>query len=268
MTLSYDGSAFAGSQVQTGVRTVQGELEGALASLGFANPRSIFAGRTDTGVHAAGQVAACCDARPEMSDSVVRTALNAILPHDVAVLSVERGPDAFHPRFDARWREYRYRIWSGERQPLARTAVWHRTSPLDVELMAAAANRFVGTRDFAAIAGGGEGVPWSSAKQRPRGTVRTVLTCGCRAIQPWWKPKEGEGRLFEVIVAADGFLPRMVRTMTALIIDAGRRAMPVGAIDEVLAAQDRRLGGGTAPPHGLTLWQIGYNDWSPAYAAL
>ncbi len=264
MTIGYDGSDFAGSQIQSNARTVQGELERTLAQLGFAGGRTTFAGRTDTGVHAAGQVVACNDARADMSDRALRTALNALLPDDVVVEAVERREDEFHPRFDARWREYRYRVWSGERVPLGRTAVWHRTSRLEVFRMDAAARRFVGTRDFAAVAGGGDGVPWSVAKERKRGTVRTVLKCGCREIPPWWGPAAGDGRLYEVVAVADGFLPRMVRSMTSLIVDVGRNVMPVGAIDEVLASEDRRLGGGTAPAHGLTLWRVGYTDWTMA----
>jgi tRNA pseudouridine38-40 synthase len=263
ITISYDGSEFAGSQIQPRARTVQGELDRALTELGFGEVRTVFAGRTDTGVHAAGQVAACADARPGMTDTALRSALNALLADDMAVEQVERRPDDFHPRYDARWREYRYRIWSGERQPLARSAVWHRTSRLDADLMAAAASRFVGTRDFASLAGGGEGVPWSAAKQRRRGTVRTILACGCRQLPAWWGPGSA-GRLYEVTVVADGFLPRMVRAMMALIADVGRHEVPLRAIDDVLAASDRRHGGGTAPAHGLTLWRIGYTEWSPA----
>lgn len=264
MTVSYDGSGFAGSQVQPRARTVQGELERTLASLRYPDQRTLFAGRTDTGVHAAGQVVACEDARPTMSGPALRTALNALLPDDVAVQRVDRRDGDFHPRYDARWREYRYRIWSGERAPLARAAVWHRRSALDVDRMDAAARCFVGTKDFASVAGGGEGVPWASTTERGRGTVRTVLACGCQQIAPWWGPDDGDGSLYEVRVVADGFLPRMVRTMTAVIIDVGRNARSVGAVDEMLTARDRRLGGGTAPAQGLTLWRVGYTEWAPA----
>lgn len=264
MTVSYDGSGFAGSQIQPRARTVQGELERALARLGYPDQRTIFAGRTDTGVHAAGQVIACEDARPAVSGSEIRQALNALLPDDLAVKRVDRRGSDFHPRYDARWREYRYRIWSGERAPLGRTAVWHRRSALEVGRMDAAATSFIGTQDFASVAGGGEGVPWAAASERRRGTIRTVLSCGCEQIAHWWGPDDGDGALFEVRVVADGFLPRMVRTMTAVIVDVGRNVMTVGAVDEMLAARDRRVGGGTAPAQGLTLWRVGYTDWAPA----
>lgn len=266
MTVSYDGTGFAGSQVQPGTRTVQGELERVLAVLKFPDHRTTFAGRTDTGVHAVGQVAGCEDGRPEMSAAAVQTAVNALLADDVAVSGVERRGDGFHPRYDARWREYRYRIWSGERAPLARSFAWHRRSNLRLDLMNAAAGRFVGTRDFASVAGGGDGVPWSPAQERKRGTVRTVFACECWERRPWWGGAVEQGTLYEMMVVADGFLPRMVRTMAALVVEAGHGALPDEEIDAILVARDRRAGGGTAPPHGLTLWRIGYQDWVPAAA--
>lgn len=264
MTVSYDGSGFAGSQVQPRARTVQGELERALVILRYPDQRTLFAGRTDTGVHAAGQVVACEDARPAMSGPALRAALNALLPDDLVVKRVDRRGGEFHPRYDARWREYRYRIWSGERAPLGRSAIWHRRSALDVHRMDAAAKRFIGTKDFASVAGGGEGVPWAAVTERGRGTIRTVLACGCKHITPWWGPDDGDGALYEVRVVADGFLPRMVRSMAAVIVDVGRNARSVDAVDKMLSGRDRRLGGGTAPAQGLTLWRVGYTDWAPA----
>jgi tRNA pseudouridine38-40 synthase len=109
---------------------------------------------------------------------------------------------------------------------------------------------------MAAVAGGGEGVPWSDRQELPRGTVRRILRCSARRIEPWW----GEpvtGTLVEVRIVADGFLPRMVRSIVALLVEVGQGKQPVEWIDQVLATKDRRLGGGTAPPHGLTLWRVG-----------
>src|ERR687896_1142460 len=108
LTVAYDGAGFAGSQAQPGARTVQGELEAALAALLGEPEPTIFAGRTDRGVHAAGQVVSCRDRRPELPPGTIVAALNAHLPADAAVLAVARKPDGFHARYDARWREYRY----------------------------------------------------------------------------------------------------------------------------------------------------------------
>lgn len=259
LTVGYDGTDFFGSQIQPGQRTVQGEVERAVGRVMGEAASAIFAGRTDRGVHAAGQVVGCEDRRPALTPRELRAAINAHLPADVAILDVERRPDAFHARFDARWREYRYRVWSGPPEPLARRFVWRRAEALDPERMARAAGEVVGTHDFASFAGGGDGVPWSERRTRPRGTVRTVLLCRCREISAWWGTG-GWGTLIEVRVVADGFLPRMVRNLVGALVEVGRGAQPAGWIGGILGARDRRLGVATAPPHGLTFWRVGYDD--------
>jgi tRNA pseudouridine38-40 synthase len=131
--------------------------------------------------------------------------------------------------------------------------------------MQLAGSRFLGTRDCAAIAGGGQGVPWSEAKGRPRGTIRTILEVSVEPANRWWSPVPGAPAI-AIWVAADGFLPRMVRNIVALLVDVGRGAREPEWIDQVLASGDRRHAGGTAPAHGLTLWRVGYGDdslWSP-----
>ncbi len=263
LTLAYDGSRFAGSQLQPGARTVQGEIERALSDFYGTTERTVFAGRTDRGVHAAGQVVGCEDHRPDLPPRAIREALNARLPDDVAVVEVGRRPDAFHARYDARWREYRYRIWCGARQPLARHQVWVRADGLDIDAMAGAAERIIGEHDFASLAGGGEGVPWSERQGRPRGTVRRVFGCRCLEASPWWT-EPGHGRLVEVRVTADGFLPQMVRTLVASLVAVGRGAKPAEWIEELLAARDRRLAPATAPAQGLTFWRVGYGADLPA----
>lgn len=262
LVLSYDGTEFAGSQIQPGKRTVQAELEKALTRLAGQQIRTVFAGRTDSGVHAVGQVVSCPDVRPESSPEAVTGALNANLEDDLAVGVTERVAAGFHARYDATWREYRYRVWSGSPQPLARRYVWQRRGELSATAMSAAALRFVGERDLAAVAGGGEGVPWSDRGKMPRGTVRRIMRCECREIAPWWR-EPGGGRLIELRVVADGFLPKMVRNIMALLVEVGHERKPASWLDEVLASQDRRQGGGTAPPHGLTLWRVGYGNDEP-----
>lgn len=264
LTVSYDGSGFAGSQIQPGVRTVQEVLNAALAGLFGAPVPTVFAGRTDAGVSAAGQVVSCPDRRPDLAPETLRRALNARLPDDVAVVALARKPARFNARYDAVWREYRYRIWCGAEQPLARRCTWQRRSALDVAAMSAAGLRLVGEHDFAAFAGGGAGVPWSPRRQRPRGTRRRVLVCSCRPIAPWWGPVSGE--LIEVRIVADGFLPRMVRNIVGVLTEVGGGARPAAWIDELLAARDRRAGGTAAPARGMTLWRIGYGDERPADA--
>jgi tRNA pseudouridine38-40 synthase len=264
LTVSYDGTDFAGSQVQPGVRTVQGELDRALADL-FGQPTpTVLAGRTDRGVHAAGQVVGCRDGRPDLAPSVLQRALNARLEGDLAIVAVERRDDRFHARYDAAWREYRYRLWSGERAPLVRRYAWQRRGALDVALMAETAGRLVGRHDFASFAGGGEGVPWSDRRARPQGTVRTVLACSVAPLRPWWTGEtSADGHLVEVRVVADGFLPQMVRNLTGALVAVGAGDRPPAWLDRLLAARDRRVGGATAPAHGLTLWRVGYGPFDP-----
>ncbi len=197
-----------------------------------------------------------------MADGELLRALNAHLLDDLAATRVERVAAGFHARYDARWREYRYRIWAGPPQPLARGFVWRQRGNLVGDEMDAAARRLIGERDFAAVAGSGEGVPWSERRDATRGTVRRVARCSCQTISPWWGEPD-DGALLEVRIVADGFLPRMVRNIVALLADVGHGKHPVDWIDDVLSSGDRRKGGGTAPPHGLTLWRVGYGTDEP-----
>jgi tRNA pseudouridine38-40 synthase len=257
LTLAYDGRRFSGSQRQGSRRTVQAELERAIGALWEAEAGTVFAGRTDQGVHATGQVASTADLRPDLDGRTVRKALNVRLPADCAVTRVERRSAGFHARYDATWREYRYRVWTGPRQPLIEGLVAQRERPLDVDAMRAAAGLLVGTHDFAAFAGGGEGVPWSERQREPRGTVRTMFRSGVRTLSPWWGEAAG-GTLIEIGVAADGFLPRMVRTIAGVLFEIGRGERPVEWMRELLVGRDRRLAGQTAPADGLILWRVGY----------
>ena len=263
LVVSYDGSGFAGSQIQPGQRTVQEELEQALSRLFKRETRITLAGRTDQGVHAAGQVATLLDCRPDLENETIGRALNASLPDDVAVVSVERVETSFHARFDAKWREYRYRLWIGHREPLARQQVWLAPGGLNADLIDEAASALVGEHDFGAFAGGGQGVPWSVRHERPRGTVRRVFCSELVSIDPWWREADGQGQLLEYRIAADGFLPRMVRNIAGALVEIGRGVQPPSWIEELLALRDRRYAAGTVPPQGLILWRVGYGTERP-----
>lgn len=257
IVLSYDGTDFHGSQRQSGRRSVQGELERVLTRLAGSETPVIMAGRTDEGVHAAGQVASVTDIRPAWDEFRYLEALNALLPDDCGVSSVDRVEPGFHARYDAIWREYRFRIWNGSSEPLARRQTWQRRGAMEIIRMDEAARRLVGTHDFASFAGGGEGVPWSQRHAKKRGTTRTVLTSSVRPLTPWWADRR-DGQLIEVRIVADGFLPRMVRTIAGVLVEIGQRRRDADWIDTLLAGRDRRLAGETAPPQGLTLWRVGY----------
>lgn len=263
LTVGYDGTGFLGSQRQAQGRTVQQELEAALGRLGGQPSTTEFAGRTDRGVHAVGQVVRAPDPRPGMTESELQRALNRILPDDIAVPQVARVEAGFHPRYDARWREYRYRLWIGGKQPLADRYTWVRREPLDAAAMARAATVLEGTHDLAAFTGGGEGVPWSARAAAPRGTIRTVLRCEIRPVEPWWGTIPGSGEALEVRMIADGFLPQLVRTVTGGLVAVGAGDRPVEWFGELLERADRRYGPALAPANGLILWRVGYGNDVP-----
>ena len=150
LTLEYDGTAFHGSQAQAPDkgRTVQGTLEAALAQITQATVRVALAGRTDSGVHARGQVASCDLPRP-WTPNDLRRALNAVLPPDLVMRQAEEAPDGFHARFSATARGYRYLIWHAPApSALARHLTWHQRGALDLARMQAAAAALPGTHDL------------------------------------------------------------------------------------------------------------------------
>jgi len=233
-TVEYDGTEFAGFQAQPGTRTVQGELEAALARLsgGIRQPVD-GAGRTDAGVHATGQVIAFT--YPGRLDAAALTeALNGLLPPDVAVRGVRRAPAGFHPRYAARYRDYRYTIWNGPHSPLReRTALRVRTD-LDIAAMARAATALEGRHDFSAFGG---------ADPQP---VRTVHRVRVRR----------HGRLVTIDVRADAFLRGMVRRIVAVLLAVGTGRLDASAIPELLAARQPAFDGAAAPARGLCLRRV------------
>jgi tRNA pseudouridine38-40 synthase len=232
--VEYDGTDFAGFQVQPGARTVQGELEAALARLTGGERQPVDgAGRTDAGVHAAGQVIAFSYAG-RLSATELGRALDALLPADVAIRDVRRAPARFHPRYAARYREYRYTVWNGPRSPLReRTALGVRV-PLDTAAMARAGSVLEGRHDFSAF---------GAADRNP---VRTVHSVRVRR----------SGSLVTIDVRADAFLRGMVRRIVAVLLEVGRGKMDESGVRAALAARLPALDGASAPAHGLTLRRV------------
>jgi tRNA pseudouridine38-40 synthase len=263
MRVSYDGREFVGSQRQASARTVQGELERALEEIAGKVIPIHLAGRTDRGVHAAGQVASCSRKGIRLQIGQLAKAMNAHLEHDIAVQEASLEPKGFHARYSATWREYRYRIWAGTRQPNADGYVWVHPQQLDLARMADAANRIVGEHDFAAFASGGEGVPWSSRKDRQHGSTRIVQICAVRKMENWWGATRQDGTLIDVRIVANGFLPRMVRGIVGTLVEIGRGARPPELVDELFVVKDRRSAPKNVPAEGLTLWAVGYGNEQP-----
>jgi tRNA pseudouridine38-40 synthase len=233
-TVEYDGTDFAGFQVQPGRRTVQGELEGALARLSEGARRRVDgAGRTDAGVHAAGQVIGFTYAG-RLSVPELLAALNGILPPDVAVRDLHRAPVGFHPRHAARYREYRYTVWNGPRSPLRERTAFAVRAPLDTAAMERAGSVLVGRHDFSAF---------GAADRQP---VRTVHSVRVRRT----------GRVVTIDVRADAFLRGMVRRIVALLLEVGMGQLDDGAVAAALAARRPALNGAAAPARGLCLRRV------------
>ena len=222
-----------------------------------------LAGRTDRGVHAVGQVGGIERFREDLSPERLKIALNDRLPGDVSVVNATVVDHEFHPRYDAVWREYRYRIWIGSRQPLLERYSWRRRDEFDLEAARRAATLLRGEHDLASFAGMGHGVPWSERRQEERGTIRNVMRCSVSVVPEWWGAAPDTGSGIEIRVVADGFLPNMVRTMTAALAEVGSGARSPEWVNELIEARDRRLGPGTAPSQGLIFWWVGYGDDVP-----
>jgi tRNA pseudouridine38-40 synthase len=250
LTLEYDGSGFAGWQVQPdGVRTVQGELEAAVLRVAGAATRAHGAGRTDAGVHAEGQVANL-KLETALSALSLQRALNAVLPEDLAVVSAEIAPEAFHARHHARSKLYRYRIWNGPRRsPLRAARSWWVKRALDPDAMARAGLHLLGSHDFASFQAVG-----SDAET----TLRTLTRCDVVAVMAATEPRaRGE---IEIRVEGSGFLRHMVRILAGTLVQVGSGRREPGSLAAVLAARDRRAAGPTAPPQGLTLVRVDYGE--------
>lgn len=263
LTIAYDGTNFVGSQKQHNGRSVQEDLENALSGLFGERCTAQLAGRTDSGVHAVGQVASVPDKRPNMSDARMIGAINAHLAGDLAVVGCVRESENFHARYDATWREYRYRIWWGPPQPLLRDRMWQRTAPLDLEAMAEGAKALHGLVDLASFAGNGAGVPQARTPAGARGTVRTIHHCSVQSIGPWWGIAPGAGSGVEIRIVADGFLPHSVRTIASALAEIGRGRRSAVWMYQLIELGDRRYGPQTAPSHGLVLWRVGYGGDIP-----
>jgi tRNA pseudouridine38-40 synthase len=240
LTLSYDGTRFVGWQRQSDGDSIQGLLEQALARFDGAPVSVHGAGRTDAGVHALGQVASARVSFAHDNATLAR-ALNAQLPDDIRILSVEDAVDDFHARFSARSKTYRYRIRNGPiATPFERAYVWHLQEPLALDAMRHAASRIVGTRDFAAFRSVGSEVA---------GTVRTVT-------RSEWRERSG---LLTYEISGDGFLRHMVRAIVGTLVEIGRGWRDPADIASLLQGGTRAQAGATAPAHGLFLVRVVYD---------
>ena len=241
LILAYDGTAFAGSQRQAKHRTVQGELEKALRELGWPGRSVTLAGRTDTGVHASGQVAAF-DFEWGHGLERLRDALNANLPVDMAVKDVEVADAKFHPRFDAKSRLYRYRLFCQHvRDPLREKMEWRVRTVFNEDILVDVAKVFLGRHDFSAF---------GSPSREQSSTVRTVMLSEWTSSNDEWQYE----------VRADAFLYRMVRRLVFVQVAVAQGKCLKETVVKALERPQLKneIPAGLAPAHGLTLIEVSY----------
>ncbi len=264
LTLAYDGTEFAGWQVQPAARTVQGELESAIERLTGERSGVLSAGRTDAGVHALGQVASF-RTESNIPAEKWRPALQSHLPPDIVVLESGEVDAAFHATYSAKSKRYRYVIHNALLDdPFLRRYVWRIAGTLDADAMHAAAQALRGTHDFRCFES-----HWPNTAT----SVRTVLDASVCRVAGWpaWSTlpladearsthadaeRAGEFLCFEI--EADGFLYNMVRAIVGSLVNIGRGKWPVDAMSRIVESKDRVQAGETAPPQGLFLARVTY----------
>ncbi|MBP1914389.1 tRNA pseudouridine38-40 synthase [Lederbergia galactosidilyticus] len=239
--ISYDGSAFSGFQIQPNGRTIQAELEKALAKMHKSEiVKIVGSGRTDAGVHAKGQVIHF-DSPLQISVEQWKKGLNALLSHELVIMNLEKVASNFHARFDATEKTYVYKIYTQKtRDPFRYHYATHYPFSLNLDQIELAANYLVGTHDFTSFC---------SAKAEVLNKVRTV-----REIKL-------ENMRDELIftITGSGFLHNMVRIIVGTLLEVGSGKRNASDILGILQGCDRQLAGKTAPPQGLYLWKVEYN---------
>jgi tRNA pseudouridine38-40 synthase len=241
LVVAYDGTAYAGWQIQPNGPTVQAAMEEALARILQEPVRVRAAGRTDAGVHAREQVVDFADAGARDLETIVRGG-NGLLPPDIRILSAEEVPEAFDARRHATEKEYRYFLYlSPVDSPFLSRYAWHIEKPLDMDAVRDGLSRLVGEHDFSSFRGQ-----------------------GCTAISPVRTVFRAEVArhdvpgLFSIDVAGAGFLRHMVRNIVGTVVNAGKGKHSADHVGEILRARDRTAAGVNAPPHGLFLWRVSY----------
>jgi tRNA pseudouridine38-40 synthase len=242
VTVAYDGTDFAGYQIQPSGRTVQGTIQSVLQKMHKGEAVQISAsGRTDAGVHAVGQVFHF-DTEMNIPSGAWGKALNAMLPDDIFIKDVEEVPDSFHSRFSAESKEYHYKLLvSKQPDVFRRNHMFHYPYPLNIKDIQKACSYFLGTHDFTSF---------SSARSEVADKVRTIF-----ALEVL---EDGEALTFKI--KGSGFLYNMVRIIIGTLLEVGQGKRKPDEILAIISGKDRALAGKTAPAHGLYLHQVNYQE--------
>jgi len=250
MRVAYDGTGFAGFAPNPGVETVGGALASAVERVARQPITLTCAGRTDAGVHAWGQVVSFdVDAdRHTLDLAALQRSVNGLCGPAIVVRDIELAPDDFDARFSAQWRCYRYTVLNRDvPDPFLAATSWHVPTPLDLAGMRLGCDPFIGEHDFSSFCRKVEG----------KSLVRTVISADWDDL--------GDGVLrFEIV--ANAFCQQMVRAIVGTLVEVGQGKKHAGHVAAILRAEDRAFAGALAPPHGLSLWEVGYPDPAPSWA--
>lgn len=247
LTIAYDGTPYAGWQVQPNQVTIQGELQKAIYKATKHDVVVIGSGRTDAGVHALGQVASVKLPAWSADTIALSKAINSRLPETISVTKVENAPEDFHAIRDAVGKRYRYQLQvRGTRCPFEHRYRWRLRQPVDVDAMRAAAALIVGEKDF---------VCFQSTGAPRKTTVRHVRACDVIIQNDAADPFQ-----LAIEVESNGFLYNMVRNIVGTLVEVGFGKQPPSWVNDVIEAKNRIYAGQTAPPQGLFLLQVDYDD--------
>src|SRR5262245_57229820 len=247
LVVAYEGSGFHGFAASSGHTSVLGELVRTVALVARHPVELVGAGRTDAGVHGWGQVVSGdLPADIDLSDLVRR--VNKMCAPAISVRSAEWAAADFDARFSATWRRYRYHVWNDPApNPLLASVSWHVPQPLDLELMRAGVSPLIGEHDFTSFCR----KPKVPEGQPPASMVRIVQSISWERVD--------DTPMLRLEIKGSAFCHQMVRSIAAVLVDVGQHRLTPADVNAILHAQDRSVAGQVAPPHGLVLWDVGYD---------
>ncbi|MGO9612896.1 MAG: tRNA pseudouridine(38-40) synthase TruA [Dissulfurispiraceae bacterium] len=250
LVIQYDGTNYSGWQVQPKAVTIQGILQEKIGKITGEKPTVLGAGRTDAGVHAIGQIGAFRTSS-QLSPSVVQSALNATLPHDIRILNACEDDASFHPRYDAKSKRYFYVIsFARTPSPFLYKYAWKVPYMLDIDAMNCASQILKGRHDFSAFRASGCGA---------KNTIKTVFQLSIERSETMeFMCTKINGAFLRIVIDADSFLRRMARNIVGTLIEIGKGRISAETIEGILSSKDRKCAGPCAPASGLFLEKVSY----------